>query len=146
MMTSTEIKESLKPMFQFAPGLIRCAEIVAAAEEAEASMKPREKRKAELEKQVAELEARVGSTQAQVSKEKTDFNAFMARQEAQRDEARVQTQKVADAVSAMQLKLLNLNSEYEAKRKEKDVELAGVEAVRDKIKAEIEALKKKFAA
>ena len=146
MMTSQQITDALKPFVNFAPAIHAAADIVASAEQAEASLGTITKRKDELEKQVAALEARFGEAQGRITKEKTDFNAFMAEQEAKRGDAKDQTQKVADALSAMQLKLLNLNAEYEQKKKEKEAEVAAVVDTRDKIKAEIERLKKQFAA
>lgn len=145
-MTSKQIEDALKPFINFAPAIHACADIVAAKEEAEAAMKPLLKEKGDLEKQIVEIESRLGDIQGKVNKEKASFASFMADQEAKRAEAKAQTQKTADDLSAMQLKLLNLKAEFEDKRKEKEAEVAAVEVTRDKIKAEIERLKKQFAA
>ena len=57
-MNSQEIRDTLKPMINFAPAIVRCAEIVDAAEQAEKQLADMDKVLAEKKQENANVEAR----------------------------------------------------------------------------------------
>jgi chromosome segregation ATPase len=75
-MTSAEIKRALKPMADFAPAVLKAAEIVEAAEAAEKEIVLAGEKKAEVEKQIATLQGQIPVIQAMVDKERAGLVEF----------------------------------------------------------------------
>jgi chromosome segregation ATPase len=82
MMTSAEIKRMLQPMKDFAPAILRCAEIVEAAEQAEGLLKEQggavkaaKQELAALATQTAAAQADLGACCASVAQAKLDTAA-----------------------------------------------------------------------
>ena len=145
-LTSAQVRTMLKPMADFAPAILRCAEILEAAEGAEARVKDAEKalnavnhEAAQVRESIAEFEKRRDAARAEAIEAKTKLDGlkdeFGDKRKAQREAFESQ---LADA----QKQVASVHNDVEKAR----AEIYALHATRDKIKAEIEALKKKFAA
>lgn len=104
-MTSSQIKVAVKAMMDFAPAMMRCAEIVQSAEEAEArlaetatrqaavdaDLATRHQKCAECEQQVRKLDAQVAAKRQEVEREVTQLTR-------QTDGARAELATVTEAI------------------------------------------------
>jgi chromosome segregation ATPase len=135
-LSSTEIKRLLQPMKDFAPAILRCAEIVEAAEQAEGLLKEQDgavkaakKELAALAKQTEEAHAELGACCASVEQAKqdtaTEKAALAATLKATKEklklaeEALDATQKDhANTLAAHKQELDGLDVVLEAKKKE----------------------------
>lgn len=135
-MTSAEIKRTLQPMKDFAPAILRCAEIVEAAEQAEALLKEQDgavkaakKTLDSLTKQTEDAHASLGACCASVEQAKLEAAAekvalaatLKATKEKLKlaEEALDATQKEhANTLAAHKQELDGLDVVLEAKKKE----------------------------
>lgn len=145
-MTSEEIRNSLKPFLDFAPAIIKAAEICDAAENAEKQLAAFKKDKVGLEKEISEareaLDRIAGQTKAALD---------------ERLKARAENVKDADALKQS---LVPLKADYAAlikeiaattQQKEEAVkamkaEIAAQQEILSAIKGEISRLRSQFAA
>jgi chromosome segregation ATPase len=137
-LSSTEIKRLLQPMKDFAPAILRCAEIVEAAEQAEELLKEQDgavkeaKKKLDvLAKQTEEAHAELGSCCASVGQAKKDLAAEKA--------------VIADTLKATKEKLKEAQVALDAIQKEHANAIAVHKQELDGLDIVLEAKKKELA-
>jgi ABC-type transporter Mla subunit MlaD len=137
-MTSAEIKRMLQPMKDFAPAILRCAEIVEAAEQAEGLLKEQDgavkaamKELAALAKQTEEAQAELGACCASVDQAKKDTAA--------------EKSAIADTLTATKEKLKAAQEALDATQKEHANTLAAHKQELDGLDIVLEAKKKELA-
>jgi chromosome segregation ATPase len=145
-MDSKQIKAALKPFVDFAPAIMKAAEIVEAVEKAEAELKSLPKRKADLEADIGELERRKEEAMQKRTQAGNDFRAFVAAHEEKKQAVRAETEAVNQALAKARETLAALDSEYNEKKKAKQAEIDEAQNMLSKVRAEIDRLKKAFAA
>jgi chromosome segregation ATPase len=137
-LTSTEIKRLLQPMKDFAPAILRCAEIVEAAEQAEALLKEQDgtvkaakKELDSLAQRTEDAHAELGACCASVEQAKQDTA----------DEKRTLAESLKDARAALRL----AQDTIEATQKEHANLLAAHKQELDGLEIVLEAKKKELA-
>lgn len=145
-MDSNQIKAALKPMVDFAPAIVRAGEIVKAVEDAE-------KRNKDLAKEITAKQSQLdalGSVEdawkakdAKAQHEHEQMVEGLAKQRAEltaglkglKDQIAAKEQELREVVNAKNKAIEDLNSQLESQR-----------SVLGKVRAEIDRLKKTFAA
>lgn len=145
-MNAGQIREALGPMAQFAPAVLAAADIVSAAEAAEQRVKDAEAKLAAVQKQGQDADAVRVQYEQQAIRARNDYHALMDKLEDEKATLQASIQPIKDAqaaatadqaqaIAAKQTELANVNQE-----------IASAQSMLDSIKAEIDRLKKQFAA
>lgn len=120
-MTSKEIRDQLKPMMNFAPAILNCAQIVEAAEAAEVRVADADKALAERQKEFDAVEARGKALVEQTAALQKTYTAT-------RDDLEKKIQTIRDASAAAQNNAQVVMAEVDKNVQEKRDVLAGLNA------------------
>jgi chromosome segregation ATPase len=101
-LTSTEIKRMLQPMKDFAPAILRCAEIVEAAEEAEKKMASHHETCCAIETNLSALTDQQGQAQEAIATLQQQVAQKKREAQAEIDTLNISVQIVKDQLSAAQ--------------------------------------------
>lgn len=145
-MNATEIRNALKPMADFAPAILRCAEIIEAAESAEKTIADLQKQVDAKNEEIANLEKRRADLEATVIKMRNDGMAMREKIKADEQSLRDSLRPLQEQRAQLAADLEALRAEHEGQAKQFRTELADLQKQKDTITKGIENLKKKFAA
>lgn len=145
-MTSKEIKAALKPMMDFAPAIIRAAEIVAAVERAEVALGDSGKARVALEGEIAELTRRKLECEANAREAKTFLNQVIENSAAKQEALRQESASLNNVCEQKKAEIAGLDGLFAERKKAKELEIKVLQDRADSMRAEIDRLKKQFAA
>jgi chromosome segregation ATPase len=114
-LTSTEIKRLLQPMKDFAPAILRCAEIVEAAEEAERKIAGHHENCCTIETNLSALAEQHGTAQEEMAKVQQQVTERKREAQAEIDTLNISVQIVKDQLSAAQRDFETAQREQQAK-------------------------------
>lgn len=138
-LTSVEIKRLLQPMKDFAPAILRCAEIVEAAEQAEALLAEHSKNCCSLESNLAALAEQNELAQAKTSKYQDRVAQKKLETRAEIDTLNISVQIVKDQLSASQRDFEAIQRDQQAKLDELTL---AINVKEDQLRERTEALTK----
>lgn len=144
-MTAEEIRETLKPFADFAPAILKAAEIVQAAEEAEGQIIIAQTRKAEIEVEIDAAVQQHAKAQTRAYDAVKHLQATLADCEAKEKSRRDQLAAVNVELSNAQAKLKDIEAEFDKKKAAKQAEVDEVQKALDKVKRAFEDFKKTHA-
>lgn len=136
-LTSTEIKRLLQPMKDFAPAILRCAEIVEAAEQAEVTLREHAPSMQAIERELQALAQQKKEAQDEVLAAKVEMDAAR-KSTADEKIALVKTlNETKENLKAVQAALDELTKEHANTLAAQKQELLGVEIVLEQKKKEL---------
>lgn len=122
-LTSVEIKRLLQPMKDFAPAILRCAEIVEAAEQAEQTIATSHETCCTIEKNLLSLDDQQKQVQAQMAKMQQDVELRRRSAAEEIETLNISVQIVKDQLSAAQRDFDSAQREQQAQRDALTVEI-----------------------
>lgn len=145
-MTSEEIRATLKPMADFAPAVLKAAEIVAAAEQGEKELATIAQRKKEAEAEIATLFDQSVNLTAKTGQARAEHNKLVQELKAEEESARAATAKARQGLKKVEKEIADALSAKDKTIADKNVEIQKADETLAGIRAEIDRLKKQFAA
>jgi chromosome segregation ATPase len=145
-MTAAQIRLALKPMADFAPAIMSALDIIESAELAEKALPAIAKEKAKLEGEITDYDKRKGEHEDAARQAKIFLNKTNEDAEKRKAELRAQSAALNDEITAKQQRIAGLDGEYAERKKAKDLEIQVAQKRLDALNAEIDRLRKTFAA
>lgn len=144
--TSAQVKASLKQMADFVGAISRSADILTAVEAAEAKLKNFDKEIAAKEKALADLGAAENRWQAAEAKARKDFKDFQAELTKRREDMEHGLDGLRQQLREHQDALRHVMDERDKSVSDLNAQLKDKQGALAKVQAEIDRLKKAFAA
>jgi chromosome segregation ATPase len=136
-LTSTEIRRLLQPLADFAPAILRCAEIVEAAEKAEHTI-------SESATVIAQLTAEIGSLDAQRDQSNAEVGAVAQQVADKKREARAEMETLDISIQIVKDQLSASQRDFETAEREHQEQLYALtvetQAQADQLKERTSAL------
>jgi chromosome segregation ATPase len=136
-LTSTEIKRLLQPMADFAPAILRCAEIVEAAEQAERAILSREPTIQSLHKEIQQLKEQQTQEQDMLDTLRADVVRVTAETASEKDTIKQTLKDSTGKLKAAQEALDVTQKEHARVLAAHQQEIAGLDIVLDAKKKEL---------
>jgi ABC-type transporter Mla subunit MlaD len=136
-LTSTEIKRLLKPMEDFAPAIMRCAEIVEAAEQAEQTIRNREPAITALQKEIEALKEQQKHEQEMLDSLRADVVRVTEETAREKDEIKNTIKASKEKLKAAQDALDSTQKEHAALIASNQQELDGLNIVLEQKRKEL---------
>lgn len=140
-MTSREILDTLKPMRDFAPAIIRAAEIIEAVEQASVTLKAMDKSKAGVQAEIDELNKQAASTRQATAATVSELETARADVLAEKEKLNASLKPLQAKLKTAQAALDSVQSDYAKKLAALDEELRAKQTQLDGVKSEIEAFR-----
>jgi chromosome segregation ATPase len=136
-LTSTEIKRLLKPMEDFAPAIMRCAEIVEAAEQAEKTILNREPAITALQKEIEALKEQQKHEQEMLDSLRADVVRVTNETALEKDEIKSTIKASKEKLKAAQEALETTQKEHADLLASQQQEIAGLDIVLEQKRKEL---------
>jgi DNA repair exonuclease SbcCD ATPase subunit len=145
-MSSADIENALRPLMQFVPAIVECKRIVAAAESARSELPELAKSRAKLEGDITDLEKRKLDCEASAREAKMFLNKIVEDSKIKQEHLRQESKILAEVCEQKRAEIAGLDDLFAERKKAKELEVKVLQDRADAMRAEIDRLRKQFAA